>query len=139
MGSESGGGGKWRLLCCYGDWMHDLRRGGEAGTRQVVRRPAQADGCYEAGRPRATVHPPATVVGRDRSPAPQQIERWRKVARGGQPRQKCRRAVAECSNTVPGCLTSRTRGQMTFNLDALRTAQGLVEIRVKLLLRNVPH
>jgi hypothetical protein len=72
-------------------------------------------------------------------PATQGLEgRW-KSAGWCQLGKQGRGPVTEGSDSIALGLTRGTRCQMTLDLDALGTAQPLVEIGVQLLFRNVPH
>src|SRR5215211_1750113 len=101
--------------------------------------PSKGDCSYDAGRPRRTLDPSATRRHLDRSPPPQRFERDREGARRRQPGQQCSCPVTQRRDAVPRALACAAPGKMAFDLHALRATQSLIEIGVKLVLRNVPH
>src|SRR5829696_9975034 len=75
----------------------------------------------------------------DRSPAPQCFERGREGPRRRQSGQQCSCSVAQRRDVISRTLTRAAPGKMAFDLHALGATQSLIEIGVKLVLRNVPH
>src|SRR5207249_8142932 len=96
-------------------------------------------GRHETGRPGRDVEPPTALRRDGVGPLPKRVEAWRNAPRRREPSEQRGRPVPQGGDAVTRGLAGRAVGEMALDLDALRPAQPLVEVGVKLLLRNVPH
>ena len=85
------------------------------------------------------MQPPAPGGYLNRGPAPERLEGRREGPARCQLGQQRRGTIPQCCDAVTVGLTGRAGGEMALDLDALGTAQSLIQVGVKLVVRNVPH
>src|SRR5215204_5894301 len=110
-----------------------------ARVRQVIGSPPECDCSYDTGGPGGAVQTAASSRHFDGGAAAQRLERGRERAGRCESGQQGGRAIPQSGDAVSRRLAGCTAGEVAFDLNALGTAQTLIQVGVELVLRNVPH